>query len=149
METLAANMHEGELAKFQQTLLPVIEQSLESDPIGASRDAAAIRQLTQQDSIETIRAETPRAFFIRFMKWMMKLNPMMVTSLAGATIQPLGFVPENDMAHVIYRINLDMMGAKVSQLKVMSVKKQDEAWRLMMTGEIEGLGKLFNQKPKP
>jgi len=51
---------------------------------------------------------------------------MMARTMAGATIETLGFVPEKDMAHVVYRINIDMMGAKVSQLNVMSLKKQDK-----------------------
>jgi hypothetical protein len=149
VEALASIMHEGELAKFKKTLLPVIEVNLMMDPVGASRDAAAVRQFAGPDDVETIRAESPTAFFTRFMNWMIKLNPTLVKSMAGATIQPLGSILEDDMAHVTYRIQLSVMGASMTQLKVMSVKKQDGEWRLMMPGELEGLGKLMPSANRP
>ncbi|HMO49652.1 MAG TPA: hypothetical protein PKE26_02975 [Kiritimatiellia bacterium] len=145
MEAVAGEMHLGELTKFKDTLLPVLEQTIVSSAAGPGRDELMIRQFTNRDDMETIREESPRAFFVRFMRWVMKLNPMMSQTMSAASIETLGHIIEKDMAHVVYRIHIDMMGAKVSQLNVMSVKKEDEAWRLMMTGEIEGMGKMLQQ----
>ena len=148
VDTIVANMHEGELGKFQKALIPVIEKNVEQDPTGAGRDAAAIRQLVGKNTIDEIRQETPQAFFARFLNWMIKLNPSTIKSMAGATMQPLGHIEEEDMAHVTCRVNVVIMGATISQLKVMSVKKQSDEWKLMLTGEIEGMAKLMQMNPR-
>ncbi|HMP73416.1 MAG TPA: hypothetical protein PKE55_09165 [Kiritimatiellia bacterium] len=150
VDGLAEIMHEGELENFQQALYPAIAESVTSDPMGLTRQGAMVRLLTGGDDLKTIRDETPVAFYTRFMKWMIRINPAVVSSLSGATLQPLGSIPEDDMAHVVYRIQLDLLGANISQLKVMTVKKDDEgAWRLTMTGEIEGLGRLLQSGTAP
>jgi len=143
LKQVADNMHEGELAKFKDVMMPVIEKGVESAAGGYTDDHVALRLFVQSENIEAIRADSPKEFFLRFLNWVMQLNPMMKTSLDGATIQVLGSVPESDMAHVVYRMSLDLFGARMSQLAVMSVKKQDGEWKLMMTGEIEGMGKLL------
>lgn len=146
MVSIADRMHEAELEKFQNALLPVVEQNLKPAGEAMTGEAMAIRQLAGEDDIETLRAEAPRAFFLRFMRWMLKLNPAMLQALSGATIQPLGHVAENDMAHVTYRIQLDVMGARVSQLKILSVRRDGEEWKLMIPGEIEGLDRAFKAR---
>jgi len=148
-ETIAINIHDEELEKFKESVFPAIERSLEQDPVGASRDAAALRYFMGKDSIEVVREEPPREFFIRFMKWIAQLNPVMMTGMSGATIQTLGFIPEKDMAHTVFRVDVDMMGAQFSQMKVMSVKKQGEEWKLMLTGEIHGMAKMFERQTPP
>lgn len=143
MTQVADNMHEEELAKFRASMLPIIERNLDAEQMVMTRDAAAIRQFAGEDSIETLRDESPRDFFLRFMNWMTRMNPMMLKMMAGATMEPLGFVEEKDMAHVVCRVNVDVMGATVSQMNVMSVRKQGDTWKLMLTGEIEGLAKAM------
>jgi len=142
-EVIADNMHEQELIKFKAAILPAIEKSREQDPIGAGRDAAALRSFLGIDSVDVVKAESPRDFLVRFMKWMAKLNPMMMTGMAGATMETLGSVPEKDMVHIVCRVNVDMLGVNFSQLKVMSVKKQGDEWKLMLTGEIDGMAKVL------
>lgn len=150
MQHLASIMHDGELEKFKKTMLPVIESGVTStnEGVQSQRDVFLLKQITGRDAIETIREESPRDFFVRFMKAVLKMNPTMTTTLSGATIQTLGFITENDMAHVVYRMSLDVMGAKMTQMNLMSVKQQGDEWRLMLTGEVEGMSKLLEMRIK-
>ncbi len=149
MESMAANMHEEELAKFKDSMIPVIAKNLNPDTVDMTREAVAIRQLAGRDSLEKIQAEDPRVFFLRFMNWMNRMNPMIAKMMSGSKIDTLGYVEEKDMAHVVCRITMEVMGATVSQMKVMSVKKDGEQWKLMLTGEIEGLSSAMQPRSTP
>ena len=143
LASVADQMHEEDLVKFKETLLPVIKQNLELESIGFDREAIAVRQFAGGDAMETITGEEPRLFFLRFLKWMTRLNPNMIRAMDGSRLEALGHISEKDMAHVVCRITIDMMGAQVTQMKVMTARRFGDEWRLTMTGEIEGMANLM------
>lgn len=50
-----------------------------------------------------------------------------------------------DLAHVVSRNSVTVQGITVEKMEVLSMKKQGEGWKLLMTGEIKGFaGKLKN-----
>ncbi len=144
-ELMAANMHPDELAKLKKELIPVIARGIDAVEGGVSRDQLAMKLFADTDPIDVIMNESPQEFFVRFMSWVNRMNPMMKNAMAGSTIDTLGFVPEDDMAHVVYRVNINLMGARVRDMNVMSVKKLGDAWKLMLSGEVEGMGKLLQR----
>lgn len=148
LDVMASIMHDGELAKLKRELLPVVERGIASVKSGIGQDEVAKRLFSDTDDIETIRAESPQQFFIRFMEWVQTMNPNMKNAMSGATINPIGHVLEGDVAHVVYRVSVDFSGTKMNQVTVMSAKKQDGDWKLMMTGEIEGMGRLLQRNMK-
>lgn len=144
-ELMSANMHADELAKLQKELLPVVARGIDAAQSGATKDELAMKLFADSESYEVISKESPEAFFIRFMNWLNRMNPMMKNTLAGSSIATVGHVTEGDLAHVVYRVSVNIAGTRMTQLNVMSVKKDGEDWKLMMSGEIEGMGKLLQR----
>jgi len=149
LETMSAIMHDEELEKLKKEMLPVVERGINSVKSGIGQDQVAKRLFSESDDIEAIRAESAKMFFIRFMEWVYVLNPSMKTAMSGATVQPIGHVMEGEVAHVVYRVGVEMAGTKFNQVTVMSAKKSGDEWKLMLTGEIEGMGKLLQRNMKP
>lgn len=148
MIEVANCMYEPDMVKMKQNLLPAVEKTFATDPGGISRDAAAMRLFLGNDDIEVLRAEPPRDFFIRFMNWVVRVNPMALKMVAGGTIQPLGHIMEGDTAHVVCRVNLEVLSMQVSQMKVVSVKKDGDEWRVLLGGDIEGLARMMQVDPR-
>lgn len=149
IETMSKIMHEAELEKLKKEMLPVVERGINSVKSGIGQDVVAKRLFSEDDDIEAIRAESAQMFFIRFMEWVHELNPNMKTAMSGATVQAIGHVLEGEIAHVVYRVNVEMAGTKFNQVTVMSARKSGDEWKLMLTGEIEGMGKLLQRNMKP
>jgi len=144
MQALAASMHPDELTKFRDMMLPVIEKGIaaaEEDP--DAEDPLAMKVFAGIDDLDAIRAESTEAFFARFMNWVMTINPMMKSSMDGTKVETIGHVDEGDLTHVVFRMHVEMLGATVKQLSAISLKKSDDTWKLMLTGEIEGMSKLL------
>jgi hypothetical protein len=147
IESMAALMHPDELASMKQELIPIIAQGIDAVESGTSVDPLQLKLFSDTDSIEVISEESPEDFFVRFMSWINRMNPMMQESIRDASIQTIGHVTEGEnIAHVVYRISVMAQGARVTQVNVMPAKKSDEEWRLMMSGEIKGISSLLKQK---
>ena len=141
MAAVSMAMHPAELSKFRDMIVPVIEKGLAVEDDRA--ELLGLDMLLGGDSVEYLWTESPEEFFTRFMNWLLKLNPMMKSSMAGARVEPIGHVMEGELAYVVIRMQMDMLGAQISQVSAISLKKDGEAWKLMLTGEIEGMGKLL------
>jgi hypothetical protein len=144
-ERMAANMHPDELEKLKKELLPVVARGIEGAQSGMTRDQYALTLFADSEDIEIITNESPAEFFVRFMSWINRMNPMLKNTIGGASIETVGHLMEGDLAHVVYRVMINMSGTRMTQLSVMSVKKSGDEWKLMMSGEIEGMGKLLQR----
>jgi hypothetical protein len=51
----------------------------------------------------------------------------------------LGTVREKDMAHVVTRITAGVQEVRMNQLTVVCTKPLGMEWKLMLSGELEGL----------
>ncbi len=141
LNAVAASMHPDELVSFKATMLPVIEKGMAiKDP---RADLMNLRQIAGADGLEGLKAMTDEAFFARFMGWLFEQNPMLQTSMAGADVTPIGHVREGDKAHVVYRMDMDVLGSRISQVTAISLKQFNDSWRLLLTGEVEGMGRLI------
>jgi hypothetical protein len=146
LEGMAALMHPEELAVMQQELVPVIAHGIDKVESGTAVDPMQLKLFADTDSIDTISSEPPDKFFVRFMNWVGRMNPMMQESMRNASIETIGHVMEGDeIAHVVYRIRLMAQGARVSQMNVMPAKKNGDEWRLMLSGEIRGISELLKK----
>ncbi|MEM1209118.1 MAG: hypothetical protein AAGI54_07600 [Planctomycetota bacterium] len=59
--------------------------------------------------------------------------------MANAEIDIVGSVPEDDVRHVVYRFTTDVDGMSISKLTVMSLAPSEEGWRMLLTGDMEGM----------
>lgn len=144
-ELLAANMDTNELQKLKTEMLPIVARGIDAAASGASKDELAMKLFADTESIDVITKESPKDFFIRFMNWLNRINPMMKSAMANANYEIVGHVAEGDLAHVVYRMTLNVSGARVTQMNVKTVKRDGENWMLMLSNEIEGLGKLLQR----
>lgn len=142
---LAERMHSAELAKFRRAMLPVLEAGI------ASGDDAW-SGFTQGDTLDEVRAYTPKKFFSRFLQSLFKLKPGLEDALKNATIAPIGHVaeqtPEGETVHVVYRMTTRIQGVSISKVSVMSLRQDGDQWKLLLTGEIEGLAQSLKQQLK-
>lgn len=146
LEGMAALMHPDELASMQRELVPIIAHGIDAVESGTAVDPLQLKLFADTDSIDEISSESPQKFFVRFMSWVGRMNPMMKESMREATIETIGHVNEGEnMAHVVYRIRVMAQGARVSQMNVMPAKKNGEEWRLMLSGEINGISELLKR----
>ncbi|HMO05043.1 MAG TPA: hypothetical protein PKC67_10450 [Kiritimatiellia bacterium] len=143
VETLAAHMHAEELLRFRDVVVPIIESRLGRIGVAGDPEVAVMNQLLGGDSVERLREEPPDEFFMRFLRWINRNNPMFAKMLQGARFEALGHITEADMAHVTCRVHVWVMGSDVAQLKVVSVRKQEDGWRLMVAAELEGMAKVL------
>lgn len=144
MTAVADNMHPEELSKFKDMMFPIIKKGIDSTNENSDEeDMLAVKLFTRDASIESIGMESPKTFFARFLDWIMILNPAMKDSMTAADVTTIGHVSEGDLAHVVYRIHIGVMGTAMMQTSVMTMKKMDDEWKMMLTGEIEGMSQML------
>lgn len=145
MTALADYMHTGELAKFKKMMLPVFEAGF-----ATGEDPGILKAFTQGDTLKEIQAYSPKKFFSRFLNWVMIIKPGMDEILKQSTIKPIGHVqedtPDGEVKHVVFRMTSRVEGMTISKLSVMSLKQDGEAWKLLLTGEIEGMAQALQQQ---
>ena len=149
LDDLATRLHPEALASFKAMVLPAAEQVLGEGGEPADPETAALMEsLAGGASLEALRAESDAAFFARFMRWVLRVHPALRDSLTGAVITPLGSVREGTTAHVVYRMKLDLLGLQANRVDVLSLQRDETgAWKLLLTGDLEGLGNLFSPAP--
>jgi len=147
MTALADYMHGAELAKFREMMLPVFEAGF-----AAGGDPGPLRAFTRGDTLQQVQAYSPKEFFSRFLRWVMVMKPGMDQVLKQSSIKPIGHVaeqsPDGEVIHVVFRMTSRVEGVTVSKLSVMSLQKDGEAWKLLLTGEIEGVAQALQRQMK-
>lgn len=146
---IVSHMHPEEVESFHRATFPVIQEGLEAAANGeGDPDAFAMKLLLGDDTPETVLTESPPAFFGRFLRWVMALNPAMQAALSRTDVTVIGSVPEGDtLLHVVYRLRMPMEGDHMTQMHVMSLKQYEGAWKLMLSGDIQSMSRLFQATP--
>ncbi|HEX2205977.1 MAG TPA: hypothetical protein VHG91_21860 [Longimicrobium sp.] len=129
----AALMHPEALQSFQSLLLPILEIDEEGE---------VARMLGVADN-EAVKALAPAAFYERFLNGMMGQQAGLAAILGGSRAEIVGHVMEGDTAHIVYRLNMEVDGAPMSKVTVISAKRDGGVWRALLTGEMEGLAGMF------
>lgn len=127
------------LARFRTLLGPLLDAA--GKPPGGAEDPNAAARTTLQvlfapaKTVDEVRALPDAELFARVMS--------STLSLAGASLerqQVLGTVKEGaDLAHVIVRSTAAMGDHRVSRVEAISLHHTPKGWRLVLTGELEGL----------
>lgn len=138
-QAAARLMHPEALEQFRRMLMPAFE----TDTPG--------RELRDQffDGLPSsrIRHLSDTTFFERFFRGMMTLSPELLGVVQGAEITMVGHVSEGeDIAHVVYRMQMKMDELTVTRLDVMSVKRHGDTWRALLTGSMEGVAAALGRR---
>jgi hypothetical protein len=144
MAALADYMHGEELKKFRDMILPILEEGIKS-----GEDSEVLKGFTRGDPLEKVQQYSPKEFFRRFLAWITEINPGMTDILKNSTFIPIGHVADGDLIHVVFRMNTKIEGVTITKVSVMSLKKDGAEWKLLLTGEIEGMTKALQRQGKP
>lgn len=75
----------------------------------------------------------------QFYALMMKSLMNMAGKANFDRLQIIGVLPESpDLAHVVSRNSVTVQGVTVEKMEVLSMKKQGDGWKLLMSGEFKG-----------
>ena len=124
---LSSLMHSDALSEFRGMLQPVIELPEAGEfrrALFGNRDPAAIDALPDAE------------FFERFIGAMFSQAPALADMLDNADMQVIGRVMEGETAHVVSRLEMSLEGIDVSKMEVMSLKRENNEWRALLTGEV-------------
>ena len=50
------------------------------------------------------------------------------------------------VTHLVYRMHTDLDGVSLNRIQVMPLKQHEGAWRVMLSGEIEGMATAMKQQ---
>ncbi len=127
----AAWMHPEALATFREMMMPVFL---------ADTSGQAARTLLGTAELATVEKLGDREVFERFLRAMTSAVPQLAEALAGAEMTVIGNVAEGpDVVHVVYRAKASMQGLSLEQVQTMALKRYGDTWRLMLTGQVEGM----------
>lgn len=131
-------IHEGEMAKFKELFVALMEKEA-----AKGKRELVFGLFGEQATLAEVKALSPRRFMSIFMQ---KASGMI--SKMGFTfekLEVLGSVPEGDMVHVVARIEVGLWPAAIKRMEVLSMKRDGDAWRLMLPKQFDGLLLMIQQ----
>jgi hypothetical protein len=132
-------MHPDALAEARKTFRPIVA----ADESGKfAEQFFGVKNSTEFDALSDIAA------FEALLNNITKNIPLVGELLKTTDFSIIGSVPEGtDLVHVLYRTGMKAGQLSVSKLEVISLRRHQGRWRLMLTGDFEGLATLF-QRPE-
>jgi len=134
---LAELMHPEALEKFQSMMLPLFDAAKGDDAAGLLAlfrgvpDVAALKKLSRTE------------FFAAFFGGIIGGGEGVKEVLASVSMTPLGSVPEGDVLHFVCRSAVATDGVSISKLEVVSLKRSAGSWRVLLSGEVEGVAQAL------
>jgi hypothetical protein len=134
--------HPAELQRFKAMVLPIYQAE-------AQAGQGELRKLTfgAEATLAQVESAEPAAFMRGFMN--------IIASRAGAvglqfeSIEVLGSVAEGETVHVLTRMRMAASPMTITKMEVVSLKKQGEDWKLMLSGQFEGMAQALAGRMKP
>jgi hypothetical protein len=151
MEQVVTYMHPSALEKFKGILTEVAEIIVAADPNADPKRMVAVKMLFGEEGPESVKTTDAKDVFVRFMRNLTAGIPRMREMLANVVYEFVGHVDEGgNQTHVVYRARLKTGGAEVTKMETLTLKRDGEEWRVMLTGDIESLvGGLGRQLQRP
>ncbi|HMP90639.1 MAG TPA: hypothetical protein PJ991_10580 [Kiritimatiellia bacterium] len=144
--SVADSMHPDEIYKLKNQLLPLLKRVEQIDEQVVDLEIQALRQLMGASDASTLEEESARDFFIRFTRWVILRNPELNKAMADAVMKPVGHVVDGDIAYVVGKVDVTVMGTPISQMKVMTARKSDDGWLMTLTDEVEGVIRIMQRR---
>lgn len=127
-----ALMHPDALTDLQEMMSGMVA-------LVGTEDEGQLREMFGVASPEEFNRLTPTQLFERLLRWQLD-KPEMREVLSGARTTVLGHVMEGDsLAHVVYRMRMNVGEMSVDQVQVAPVKQSNGQWRVLLTGTFAGM----------
>ena len=148
METMKAGdfqksaelMHSEALEKFRTLLLPLVEAAEK-----AKAEESLLSLFKGVPDLAALKKLSAAGFFASFFGGLTEANPTIKDALASGSITVIGSVPEGETLHVVCRTSAAAEGISVVKMEVMSLKRDAGNWRVLLSGEMEGLAQALSK----
>jgi hypothetical protein len=134
-DDVAKSMDPDACVRLRSMLLPVVKEAHKSNP-----EAGLLKMFDGIETTEGLEKLTPPQFVASFFGGLSKINPIFRDALASTTATIIGSVPEGpDVLHVVCRISTNNAGLTLTKMGVISIKKTNSKWGVMLSAEIENM----------
>jgi hypothetical protein len=136
LRSVSAHMHRDELLRFKEMLLPIFQ------PEGPPNHKELVAGFFGPDATpESVAAAPPAVFMNAFMS--IAERQLETLNYRFGDSEVVGSIQEGDVTHVLTRVRGGAAELKVTQMEVVSVRKDGAHWRLLLTGRYEGMAQAF------
>lgn len=133
-------LHPEAAAQFKEMMLPALAAA------SAEGEEADLLALFNVESSQELEEMDSKEYFSRFLRGLVEMRPGFKDMLAGSELEVLGHVPEGEtMAHVVFRGTMTVEDVTFTKTSVMTLKKADAGWLMMLNAEFEGLATQLRQ----
>ena len=130
-------MHPEALAAAKKMFEPIVV---------ADTTAEMRRAFFGVETVEQFTALSDAQAFEALMANLTKNIPGFAEALTGARFETIGVLPEgSELAHVVYRGDVQAEGIAVSKTAVVTLRRHGGEWRMLLSGNIEGLAARLAQ----
>jgi hypothetical protein len=126
----AALMHPAEQDSLKAAIVEVV---------ATDTSTAGLRQVFNVGSPAELRALPPQQIYQRFVANTVGSQPGMREMLAAATFGVIGHVQQGDTAYVVYRVTASAEGNALSQVTVLSLRRDGAGWKVRLPEELKGM----------
>jgi hypothetical protein len=134
-------MHPDALAHFRNMFLPIV---------AADSTGQLCERLFATTSAAEVAALPDAELFARFFRTLVSGAPELSGMFAGADLVPVGHVLEgNDVAHVVFRMKVAADGVTITKVQAMSLRRSGPTWRVLLSGDFEGLAAALARRTGP
>jgi hypothetical protein len=146
MNVVADQMHPGALERFKQIMLGVAD-AIAAAPEDRKPSSKVISALFGDEGPAAVKDLPPRDVFVRFMSNLVTFVPQIREMHAGSEYQVLGHVDEGgNITHVVFRATLRRGQSELTKMSVLSLKRDGEGWKVLLTDDLENLIKGLGQR---
>ncbi len=142
-----AAMQKGEWGKCASLMHPEALVSMKKtfgSIVKTDKSGEAAKALFGLKSAADFDQLSDAAVFEKLMSFITDAVPDLKTALAASTSTILGQVTEGtELSHIVYRSQIKVGGAEVTQVELISFKKTGMTWRALLTAEMEELFQKF------
>lgn len=141
IDQFADYMHPEALDQFKNILSAVA--NLAKEKKSEKQFLSFFYNITSSDQLSKLSSKD---FFVAFYQGLIAQNPLITQTLQGAVVVPLGHVKDGeDLAHVVYRITMKLENVETQKISVITLKRYQTTWRVLLTSDIETLASNLKQ----
>ena len=134
-DRVAEMMHPEALNNLQEMVLDIMA-------LDSTGSVAII--FTGETDPAIIQNLHPQTSFSRFMEGLIQLQPEMAHAFTSLETEAIGHIMEGEsLAHVVTRGKVSMMGTEVEHMEIMTMKRHNDGWLAMLSGDINNMAQAF------
>ncbi len=143
-DTYSGLMHPDAADEFQNMVFPTIEAMLPKPSDSVLQDTVVL--FGQDISVKALRDKPAPEFFAAIMNLVFDNVPQLRQTFLTMQTQVVGEVAEgSDLVHVVSRTTMTINQGDLEEMNVLTMRRDDDAWRMSLSSKIKGLAQLIQQ----